>query len=201
MSESKARPARRHRPAPPLRAYERARLRVAVRRGLKSGTAEGLPTRATRASRSRVVAGTSRGGDGRRLNARTASSRSRWRKSSVGMRFEGTAPARPRRRTWTCRRRQTGRRCAPAGHRSCWRPDGARAWSRPIANSANQSLDNRDARQKHLVGDEPAAARSIRGAGSIVAAPAQGRRAIGSAGNATAFSPKSATRCVRWSAR
>jgi hypothetical protein len=46
---------------------------------LKPAIADGLPTRATRASRSRVVAGTPRGGDGRRLNARTASSRSRWR--------------------------------------------------------------------------------------------------------------------------
>ncbi len=43
-------------------------------------------------------------------------------------------------RTWKCRPRRTSRRCAPADHRSGWRPDGAKAWSshdrgfsRPIA--------------------------------------------------------------------
>src|SRR5208337_2380085 len=45
---------------------------------------------------------------------------------------------------------------------------------RTIADSPDQSLDNRNARQKHLVGDEPRRRSIDQGAGPIVTAPAQG---------------------------
>jgi hypothetical protein len=43
-----------------------------------------------------------------------------------------------------------------------------------IPDSANQSLDDRDTRQQHLVGDQPGRSPVNQGAGSIVAAPAKG---------------------------
>lgn len=45
---------------------------------------------------------------------------------------------------------------------------------RTIADSADQSLDDRDARQQHLVGDQPSRSSINKGAGPIVAAPAKG---------------------------
>ena len=57
---------------------------------------------------------------------------------------------------------------AQAGDQMAPRP-GPRA----VTDSANQSLDNRDARQKHLIGDEPGRGSINQGAGPIVTAPAQ----------------------------
>ena len=136
--------------------------------------AEGLPTRATRASRSRVVAGTPRGCDGRRLNARTASSRSRWRKSSVGMRLEGTVRSASKAANvdvspTSNRAAMRALIIAQAGDQMAPKPA-----PRTIADSANQSLDDRDARQKHLVGDQPGRGSINKGAGPIIAAPAKG---------------------------
>ncbi|MCY1740642.1 hypothetical protein OVA00_08920 [Ensifer sp. SL37] len=45
--------------------------------------------------------------------------------------------------------------------------------SRPVADSPDQSFDNRDAWQKHLVGNEPCRGSLDQGAGPIISAPAQ----------------------------
>src|SRR3546814_13200364 len=45
---------------------------------------------------------------------------------------------------------------------------------RTIADSADQSLDDRDAWQQHLVGDQPGRRSINQGAGPLVAAPTKG---------------------------